>query len=205
MQIRAALLAAAVLGVVGIGFVFFPRQAELPPPQPPVISLEKMGHLVALKMNYADLIEFQQNRSVDIPWSEWEIRWGGSRVLLVARGDCSVSTDLRQAKYEVADVANRTLTVNLSLPRVLQARVNHASREQGGSYFYAITDRNIEPLIPGSENRKDAVNKALRIAQSKIETYCSQPDIIATAKVNSEEVLSAIFKATGWTPKFVWK
>ena len=199
-----SLIGAAALGVLGSSF-FGSTARKLPPPVAPVISLEKMGHLTSLKVNYADIVEFTEKRTQGVPWTQWELNLGGTRVLLVARGDCTVATDLRNARYESVDAASRTLTVNLPAPRTLVARVNHEPREKGGSYFYAITSHGIEPLIPNSSNREKAVTNALALAQREVERACNTTEVVAGAKKNAEDVLVPAFLALGWKASIAWQ
>jgi hypothetical protein len=100
-----------------------------------------MGHLVSVKVNVADIVEFTENRTFDIPWSSWEVRYAGTRVLLVVKGDCLVGTDLRAGRYEAIDRNGRTVTLVLPLPALLQARVNHAPAGEGGSRRTACRTR----------------------------------------------------------------
>lgn len=197
------LLVALVAAV--ITFALIKRPATPPPAPPPLVSLEKMGHLVSLKMNYSDVIEFTQPKAVDIPWSQWEVRLGSTRVLLVARGDCTVATDLRQARYEDIDNNARTLTVVLPAPAPLQARINHDTRANGGSYFYAVTDQGLQAFIPSAQTRTDAMNNALAGAQKAVQAACSQPTVLNTARDNAATVMQATLLATGWTPAVVWE
>jgi len=194
-----AILAAAIT------FAFIKRPSEPPPPAPPLVSLEKMGHLVSLRMHYSDVIEFTQPNAVDIPYSQWEVRLGSTRVLLVARGDCTVATDLRQARYEDIDERARTLTVVLPQPSPLQARISHESRANGGSYFYAITDQGLQAFMPSAQTRTSAMNNVLATAQKAVQAACSQPTVLNTAKENAAAVMEATLGATGWTPNIVWK
>lgn len=197
-----SLVGAVALGAMSVWF-FAPR-AKDEPPQAPLISLEKMGHLVAVKMNYSDVIEFTEKRTQDIPWTQWELRLGGTKVLLVAKGDCTVGTDLRLAKYTEINREAHTLTLVMQAPQPIVARVNHAPRERGGSYFYAITSEGLEPLIPDSSNRTRAVDNALARAQQEIEKACREPGVLATARTNTEALLAPTFQALGWTPTFTW-
>lgn len=199
-----ALLGAVTVGVLGMWF-FGPKPESKLPAQTPLIAIEKMGHLVSVKVNYADVIEFTQQRTQEIPWTQWELDLGGTKVLLIARGDCTIATNLGAAKYQNINNENRTFTLLLPEPKPLQIRVNHESREKGGSYFYAITSEGLEPLIPDSSNRSLAISNSLAFAQKQIERSCNRPQIIAMARKNAEEVLSATFQATGWKPTYVWK
>ena len=194
-----ALVAAVII------YAFTQRPTPQPAAAPPLVSLEKMGHLVSLRMHYADVIEFNQPKAVDIPWSQWEVRLGSTRVLLVARGDCTIATDLRQARYENIDNDARSMTVVLPQPAPLQARISHAAQNQGGSYFYAVTEHGMQAFIPSAQTRTDAMNKALTVAQDKVQAACSQPAMLATARDNAAAVLRATLGATGWKPAITWQ
>src|SRR5262245_40517102 len=115
--------------VLSIGATVWLSRREAPSPAP--ILFDKMGHLVSLKINYADVVEFTENRSLGIPWSQWELRYAGTKVLLVARGDCSVVTDLRLASYQAVDSANHKIAIVLPAPVPFQPRLNHAPADQG--------------------------------------------------------------------------
>jgi len=199
-----ALLGAVTLGVVGM-WLFGPKPDSKLPAQTPLIAIEKMGHLVSVKVNYADVIEFTERRTQDIPWSQWDLDLGGTKVLLIARGDCTIATNLGAAKYQNINAEKRTFTLLLPEPKPLQVRVNHEPREKGGSYFYAITSEGLEPLIPDSSNRSLAISNSLAFAQKQIERSCNRPQIRAIARKNAEDVLNATFKATDWKPTYVWK
>lgn len=187
-----------------ITFAFVKRPADAPAQAPPLVSLEEMGHLVSLRMHYSDVIEFTQPNAVDIPWSQWQVRLGATRVLLVARGDCTLATDLRQARYEDVDAAARTLRVVLAPPAPLQARISHDARAKGGSYFYAVTDQGLQAFIPSAQTRTAAMNNALAAAQKAVQAACNQPAMREAAQENAAGVLRATLQATGWTPTFVW-
>lgn len=197
------LLVALVAGIIIYAVV--QRPAPPPPAAPPLVSLEKMGHLVSLKMNYADVIEFTQPNAVDIPWTKREVPLGSTRVLLIARGDCSIATDLRQARYENVDETARSLTIVLPQPAPLQPRISHDPRDKGGSYFYAVTEHGLQAIIADSKSRTGAMDKALNTAQAKVEAACSRGSMLATARDNAAAVLQATLGATGWTPRITWE
>jgi hypothetical protein len=199
-----SVVGAMAVGVIGTRLVT-DKPIEPPKPQAPIISLEKMGDLVSIKVNYADVIEFDQKRTLNIPWTDWGVSIGGTKVLLVARGDCSIATNLSAARYENISEKHRTLKLVLPGPRTLQARVKHSDMKSGGSYFYAVTSKGVEPIIPGDANRTKAINNALQVAQREVERSCATQPVIALAKKNAEEVLTATFQATGWAPTIVWQ
>jgi hypothetical protein len=164
-----------------------------------------MGHLVSVKLNYSNVIEFLQPRTVGVPWTRWNVSLGGTKVLLVAKGDCTVASDLRNARYENVNANERTLTVVLPSPSPQEARINHAARDRGGSYFYAVTQQGLQPVLPDHQNSTMAVDGALRRAQTEVEQACRQPAVLAMARESSEAVLGRLFLTTGWKAQFVWK
>ncbi|MDO5654143.1 MAG: DUF4230 domain-containing protein [Brachymonas sp.] len=195
----------AVIALLALSaWVYRAKFASPPPQQPALVTLEDMGHLVTVKVNYADVVEFTESITQNIPWTQWELNLGGTKVLLVARGDCMVGTDLREAKYQEINRATQSAVVLLPAPKLVSARVNHETREKGGSYFYAITGTGIEPLLPGSDNRAKAIAAALNKAQQNIASTCGSKEVLETAKKNAEAVLLPALSATGWKIQLRW-
>lgn len=181
------------------------RPAAAPAMPPALASMEGMGHLVSLKVRYANVIAFTQQRTQGIPWTQWELRLGGTQVLLVARGECLVGTDLRGARYTQLDGASRSATLHLPSPTTVSAKVDHGPRDAGGSYFYAVQDTGIEPLIPGTTLRTLAIDTALQQAQADLERSCQTPSTVETARTLAEEALRPLFAATGWQVTVAWE
>ena len=195
---------AAVLVATAIGFStawLLPHQPSLPP----ITSYEKMGHLVALKVNVADVVEFTADSTLDIPGSPWQVKYGATRVLLIVKGDCSVATDLRAAAYESVDRSRRTVTIVLPTPAALQPRVIHAAPGQDGSRIYAVTDQGLEAIIPGDANRSRAIDSAMGLAQKKVEEAGRSPEAVHLAKENTELILKGMLTALGWNANLKWK
>lgn len=179
------------------------RHSDPPPPPPPQLSTENLGELVTLRLHYANVLEFFQKRAVDLPFKELSL--GGTRILMVVRGDCEVSTDLQAARYEQVQPEAKSLRVILPAPRMRPPRVSHATREAGGSYFFTVTSEGLEALVPNSANHRAAINNGWAAAETDIGRYCSSPQWIAEAKKNAEKVLTPMFTAVGWSPTFVWR
>lgn len=193
---------------VGAGIAWWAaKKPTIPPDQPsaPVLSLEKVGQLVSLKVNYSDVVEFDAKRTQDIPFTQFELRFGGTKVLLVARGECTVATDLSKAKFETINAQSKRLRIVLPAQPIMTARINHETRERGGSYFYTIGAHGLEPLIPDSSNREKAINAALAKAQTTLQTACASAAFITEARQNAEKALTAALSATGWAPTFEWR
>lgn len=179
-------------------------EKDVPPSAPPVVAVQEMGTLTTLRVNYANVIEFNERVTQDIPWTQWELSFGGTRVLLIARGECLLGTDLKLAKYEQVSLAEKTATLYLPNPKILSARLNHDAKA-GGSYFYTVTNNGINALLPGTEGQTKAMNQALQKGQGEIEASCAKPEFIAAAKRSAEAVLQPTVSATGWKIKTVWR
>ena len=180
-----------------------PEKEQAPPP-PPLVSVQEMGTLVSLKVNYANVIEFNKRATQDIPWTQWELRFGETRVLLVARGECLIGTDLKLAKYEQSTTGTKTATLVAPNPKVISARLNHDPKS-GGSYFYAASSTGLVALMPGSDEQTKLTNSALQKAQSDIEASCAKPELLETARKSAEAVLLPTISATGWKVAIVWR
>ena len=196
------LLSIAAAGVIGIGATLWVKKEALPPA---LTTLERMGHLVSLKVSYADVVEFTERRSLEIPWLQWELPYAGTKVLLIAKGDCSFATDLRLASYQAIDSPNRKVSIVLPAPVAFQARLNHASPAEGGTRIYAISNQGVEALIPGNENRTKAIQSAMALGQQRIEETCLNKEAMRAAKSNAETILAASFSAIGWNASVAWR
>lgn len=163
-----------------------------------------MGVLTTLRVSYSNIIEFIEPVTQGIPLTPWELRFGGTKALLVARGDCFIGTDLKLAKYEAVNPVEKVATLVLSNPKVISARLNHDPKS-GGSHFYTITSSGLVVLLPSNERQIKVINKALEKGQQDIEAGCSKPEFLAAAKNSAETVLMSTLSATGWNIKTVWR
>jgi hypothetical protein len=197
-------IAAALILFVGIYFLLGRKQPDQMVSNP-ILNIQKMGKLVSLKVNVADVIEFSKDRSLGIPWTSWQLSLGGTKILLIVRGDCTIATDLGAVTKESIDDQNRTITIVLPPPVALQPRLIHAPPGQGGTEIYKLSNKGIEYIIPGDANRGDAITSAMNLAQQKVEEAGKSDEVIEAAKINTELVLKSLFKATGWDVKIKWK
>lgn len=198
-----SLAAAAASGMVAMWF-FLPHLSKPMAVIAPMISLENMGHLVSVRLNYSDVIEIAEKSAIDMPFNR-EILLGSTKALLVAKGDCTIATDLTRAKYENIDHEKRALTIALTAPQALSVRINHDGRDKGGSYFYAMTENGLAGFFADPGKRTKAADNALAKAQVELMRVCLSAPNVASAKQNAEAVLRSMYIATGWTPTFTWK
>ena len=179
-------------------------EKERPLPAPALVSVQEMGTLVSLRVNYANVIDFDNRVTQEIPWTNWELRFGGSRVVLIARGECLIGTDLKLAKYEQSATGAKTVTLVVPHPKVISARLNHDPKT-GGSAFFEASTRGLVALVPGTENQTKAINLALQKGQSDIEANCAKPAFIEAARKSAEAVLLPTVSATGWKVAIAWR
>jgi len=195
----AVAVAAAITGTIYFRF----NPPEPAPVTAPMIALEKMGKIVSLKVHYSDVIEFSEKSAIDLPFNR-EIRLGSTRALLVAKGECTIGTDLTRAKYENIDNGKHLLTISLDMPEAVSVRINHDGRQNGGSYFYAINEHGLAAFLGDQQKRTRAADNALAKAQEELARSCLSAPNLASARQNAEMVLRSMYLATGWTPTFVW-
>lgn len=199
------MVVAVAAGLSAIAAWTLKSEKQLPPPlPPPLVSVQEMGVLVSLKVNYANVLEFNNRITQDIPWTQWELRFGGTRVLLIARGECLIGTDLRLAKYDQSVASTKSATLIVPNPRVISARLNHDSKA-GGSSFYEVSTNGIVALVPGTEAQTKAINLALQKGQRDIEANCAKPELIEAARKSAEAVLLPTVSATGWKVPIAWR
>jgi hypothetical protein len=180
-----------------------PNQAA-PTPSLSLAQIQNIGELASLKVNFAEVIEFNQKITQDIPWTQWELRFGATKILFVARGDCLIGTSLQNAKYEIGPKADGSAKLTIPAPRVISARLNHDPKA-GGSTFYTVDSTGISRLIPGNDNQMKAVGRALANGQSSLEASCRKPEYLLQARKSAEAVLLPILSASGLKVTVLWQ
>ena len=139
---------------LGAATTFFVRPTSKSPP--PIQAIDEMGHLVSIRVNVADVVEFTEERSLGIPWTSWHLMYGGTKVLLIVKGDCLVGTDLRAAKYEAVDTVGRNSNgdpARADSPLTPRKAADHVCTR------YPIRHRGHHP---GDSNRTKAIDGAMR-------------------------------------------
>jgi len=204
---RATLAATALVAlVVGGSIAWWGKSSPKSPVEPPSLNtIENMGHLVTVRVHSSDIIDFTLPRAVDVPMTDYEIRYGGTTILLIAKRDCSLASDLRLAKYESTDTERRHVTLVLPSPKAPSPRVNHGSPENGGSRLYRIENNALEALIPDQSNRTQAIDKAYAKAEARVTAASASADLIQLAKKNTEVLLEGVYEGAGWSVTSKWR
>lgn len=197
---KKSLIAVIVIAIVIIAYLKI--QPPPPPPPPTLISLQKMGHLVSLKVNVADVIEIDQTTTIEIPLTQWGIPVGATKVLFVMKGHGFLATqlDMLTPTSYVKDETNRTATLNLPKPILLSKSVDPVTDNKEGSRFYVLSQAGVDIFTP----KPNASNAANNLALKKIEVACNTPEAKKSARENAERVLTGIFKELGWKLTINW-
>lgn len=171
---------------------------------PAILKVQEMGNLVSLNVSYSNIIDIKDRITQDIPLTNWELVFGATRVLLLAKGNCLIGTDLKQARYEHSDAEKKTVDLILPEPKVLLARLDHSAGKTG-SYFYAVDHSGISKIIADSHRQTEVMNKALGVAQKDIERQCAGTNYIQSARKSAEAMLAPLIAhASDWQINILW-
>lgn len=171
---------------------------------PAILKVQELGNLVSLNISYSNIIDIKDRITQDIPLTNWELVFGSTRVLLLAKGNCLIGTDLKQAHYAHSDADKRTVDLILPQPKVLSARLDH-SGGRNGSYFYAVDHSGISKMIADTQRQTELMNKALGVAQKDIESQCAGAGYIQSAEKSAETMLAPLIThASDWRVNILW-
>jgi hypothetical protein len=171
---------------------------------PAILKVQEMGNLVSLNVSYSNIIDIKDRITQDIPLTNWELEFGATRVLLLAKGNCLVGTDLKQAHYEHSDDNKKSVDLILPTPKVISARLDH-NVGKSGSYFYAVNHSGVSKIVSRTDRQTELMNKALATAQKDIEGQCASADYILAAKKSAEAMLAPLIThASDWRINIVW-
>ena len=151
---------------------------------PTVTNIEKMGHLVSLRTNWADIL------SEDWTWGTGLTQ---QKIIYVVKGDALLACDVHGAKVLEKDDRNRRAVIQLPAPKVLSPRINH---HQSGPYDSSFW------ITP--EKRDAMTQHALEKGQDRIAQAAGCEENIAAAKANARQVLTALWEIQGWNVEVVF-
>ncbi|HEY5548777.1 MAG TPA: DUF4230 domain-containing protein [Coriobacteriia bacterium] len=149
---------------------------------PTITEVQELGELVALRVSVADVME-------DTGY-DYKGVW-------IVRGDAEIAVDLEKAQLRSAEEKTKTLILELPLPRVIKATVNHEK-----SKVYDITKTTWIPFVG---DRDELTNQGWTKAQRVVEKACSGAEYIDQAKDQTELVLAKIYRRVGWDVHVVWQ
>lgn len=153
--------------------------------QPTIEKLEKIGHLVSLRVSIADVMVAEADR------------YKGSWVI---KGDALIGVDMRQAKVAITDESKKQANISLPLPHVISARVDH-----NRTLTWSVESNSWINYIPGTSGSPDRLrDKAMKAAQEIIEKTARLPAYISEAQKRTEVLVKGFYEEFGWQIEIVW-
>lgn len=145
-----------------------------------VRQLEKLSHLVALRVQVADVLK----GSVDRVSGIW-----------IVKGDALISVDLAKAQIMHQDRARRSATIRLPQPYVFHARVDHTRTQtydvKRGWFSASATEDRLR-------------DEAMQQAQKLIETAAQAEEYQALAREHVCSLIHLFFAELGWSVVIEW-
>ena len=150
---------------------------------PMIAEVKKIAELAMLNVRVADVLEARQGG-----WLRWvKGAW-------VVKGDALIGVDLTKAVINV-DETRKQMSLQLPVPTVLQARVDHQKTKT-----YDVQ----RGLCAGRERESNLRDAAMRQAQQSVEVAANTPDNIHAARRRLEKLLRKACKSRGWTATITW-
>jgi len=146
-----------------------------------VEKLEKLSHLVSLKVHVADVLRAESGR-ISGAW--------------LIKGDALIAVDMGKAEIPTQDSTSRTATILLPQPEVMQPRVDHSR-----TVTYDVKTGLFSSGRAESRIRDDAMKQA----QILVETAARSEENLQLAREGTEKLLIAFFEQLDWRVKIEWK
>jgi len=189
MNVRVVILLIVMLGI-GFALGKFPNRiigggGDAPvnwSSGPTVEQLERLSHLVSLKIFVADILT--------ATGPNYRGSW-------LVKGDALLGIDLGTASVPERDDGHRVATVLLPLPSVISARVDHNKTKT-----WDVEKTTWKPWAEGESKLRD---EAMRQAQALVEHAAASEETINRAKTNAEGVIRNLYEMVGWTVRIKWK
>jgi Protein of unknown function (DUF4230) len=153
-----------------------------------ISRITEMAELVTLKVPVSTVLT-----------SELAGYVGGVRCVVVVNGDVELGVDLEQARLEDVNPEARTATLVLPEPKVCHSRLDHER-----TTVYSLDRQGLWWLVFSDEPARRLVNRAMKQAQSEVESVGEDSQYVDRARRHTEHVLIRFLEALGWEVKLVW-
>jgi hypothetical protein len=172
-------------------FVEFRRSR--PPPSPVSMhsvgptreKLEALQELVIQKVEIADILTYTQE-PISAAW--------------LIKGDGLISVSLRDAVIHRMDQDAKTASIELPLPKVLSARVDHDR-----TLFWDHKTEFLNRINPWGVNLPDVEAQAMRAAQRLISQAVDSPENHQQARQLTTTLITNLYASLGWTVTITWR
>ena len=154
---------------------------------PTVERVTEIGELCVLKLKLSDMLEATSS-SLKASW--------------FIAGDALISVDLREARIEHLDRDSKQILLQMPPLHVISPRVDHAKTKSWDIESVCWHDGWFTYDKQGKSQRLQQA--AMRVAQENIAKMAQDPEFIDDARSSAEQLISALYKETGYTVSFEW-
>ena len=187
------LLIAALFTSIGAAATYFaitPEDTEekvVVESLPTVERVTEIGELCVLKLKLSDMLE-AKSPTLKASW--------------FIAGDALISVDLREARIEHLDRDSKQIVLKMPPLHVVSPRVDHTKTRSWDIESVCWHDGWFTYDKLGKSQRVQQV--AMREAQKMIAEVAQDPEFFNDARSSAEQLISALYKETGYTVSFEW-
>ena len=113
------------------------------------------------------------------------------------KGDALFAVDCRRAELVSRDETNKTATIRLPAPAVLQPRVDHERTRT-----WSVEKDTWVPFKGDGDKLRD---QAMLQAQKLVEHAVGLPEMRDLARENAEVILKNMYRLVGWEVSVAWE
>ena len=192
MQPRRWRVTAALLLALGLTAGLYLATLNTPPTppstRPTLHQLHQLADLLTLRVPVSDV---QVSRIAGYT--------GGIELVLLVHGHAHLGTDLARGRFTGVDTDARRATLELPMPEVRQASLDHASTR-----VYRIDCQGLWHIVPGQAGEVALVNRALERAQQVVAEVTADNELKQRACKHAEQVIHPFFGEVGWEIEIHW-
>ena len=163
-------------------------EQELPDTQTILDGIQELAELVVLEVQLTEVATGSVSGHT-----------GGTTVTMLVRGSVTFAVDLEQAQFVEVDEQRKRLVLELPSPEVRDVTIDHDR-----SSVLSCQRRGLWIITVGEGLEDQAIMKAMRIGQQRLENAASRSDLTIRAKRHTEVVLSQFVGELGWGLDVRW-
>lgn len=152
--------------------------------EPTVQTLEKLAHLVTLKVHIADVLEAESKDG----WKSVKGAW-------LIKGDALLGIDMTKATIASINYTNKHAIILLSAPEVMSPRVDHEKTKT-----YNVKSGKFTP----AEFESTVRDNAMREAQRLVDFAARDEANIRQARECCEKLLTGFYSLAEWNVEVRW-
>lgn len=154
---------------------------------PTVERVTEIGELCVVKLKLSDML-VAKSASLKASW--------------FIAGDALISVDLREARIEHLDRDSKQISLQMPPLHVVSPRVDHSKTKSWDIESVCWHDGWFTYDKQGKSHQLQQA--AMREAQEMIDEVAQDPEFIDDARSSAEQLISALYKGTGYSVSFEW-